>query len=287
MNNKAVSMVALVLTIVIIIILAAITVPLLSNVMSDSTELDAKEEFANVVAVVQSAKKDILVNRFVPNEDYVISDEELDAKYTGILTEEERQEIKDANKGKVLEDKFFLMNQDRFNSEFGSDFNIARMRETREYLVNYMLGVVVLNNDGKRMAQGDLPKVPDLIRGDVNIGFSPNGNAEWYKRQSTRAILVYDENTTTLQSAYCVWSESISSPDDSEFTTDVTTGETTRNGSTVKIKKPMDLEGKTGNGWYLWVKVEYFDDGELRTKYEKSEAFFIDNTAPTFELEVS
>ena len=54
-KNKAISMISLVITIAIIIVLAAVTAPLLSNVLNDSSRLDAKEEFANVFLVVQNA----------------------------------------------------------------------------------------------------------------------------------------------------------------------------------------------------------------------------------------
>ena len=290
-TNRAVSMISLVLTIVIILILAAITAPLLSNVMTDSTELDAKEEFANVVAVVQSAKKDILISRFVPNEDYLITDEELDSKFARLLTEEEVQKIKDDNKDPTIQApfKYYLMNQERFDSEFGNDFNISRMRDARVYLVNYMNEMVLLNNDGKKMVQGNIEEVKQAVRGEVFVTFSPNGNATWAKQQSTTVTLVYDEAATEIISAKALWSESSSNPSDEEFESADAVGLETAYSLTGEPPRTQGIEigGKTGNGWYLWVRVEFKDDGEIRTKYEKSGSFAIDNTPPTFELEVS
>ncbi|MBR6253085.1 MAG: hypothetical protein IKR04_04520 [Clostridia bacterium] len=291
-NNKAFSMIALILTIVIIIILAAVTAPLLSNVMTDSTELDAKEEFSNVVSVVQSAKKDILIDRFVPNEEYLITESELRSKFGAVLTEEEIIKIRDDNADPTisLPLKYYLLDQDAFDDEFGTDYNITRMRESREYLVNYMDGLVVLNNDGKRLAQGNIEDVTQAVRGEIKVAFSPNGNAEWRTQQSTSVSIIYDPTTTTVNNAYGVWSESPSHPSDSEFTSGraLTVSGTIDDDGFIRARTTgVELTGKTGNGWYLWVRVEFLDDGQVRTEYVKSESFFIDNTPPTFDLEVS
>ena len=54
-NNKAISMISLVITIVLIIILAMITSQYLSSTMEDAQFKDAKEELKNVESVVEHA----------------------------------------------------------------------------------------------------------------------------------------------------------------------------------------------------------------------------------------
>lgn len=284
-TNKAVSMISLILTIVIIIILAAITAPLLSDVMTDSTKLDAREELANVSLVVQNAKKEIMTDRFNPNPDYIISYEDLVYKFGGVLSSGEIKHIKDTNEDTTLgaPHKYYLMNQERFDDELGSDFNIDRMRDAREYLVNYMDELVVLNYDGKKMAEGSIIELNPLIRGEVEITFTPNGNVEWKKQQSASVDLSYIVGSASIHSAKYLWSESVSAPSSDAF------NDTTYGGvlSTTERTEGIELVGETGNGWYLWVEVVYDDDGITKTKYEKSNAFFVDNTEPTFELEVN
>ena len=269
-TNRAVSMISLVLTIVIIIILAAITAPLLSSVLEDSSRLDAEEEFANVSLVVKNAKRDILAERYVPSEEFIIKDSELESKFGGILSKSEIEKIKSDNSKDSIKApyKYYLLNQERFNEEFGNDFNIKRIRADGEYLVNFMDELVVSDFDGKKMIEGSIETIEQAVRGEVNVVFSPNGNYGWKKQQTTNVELVFTK-TTTIKDAKCVWSESPSHPSDAEFNTSgvilntsgpddgVTERATTEN---------IDLSGKTGNDWFLWVRVEYVEDGETRVK---------------------
>ncbi len=294
-TNKAVSMISLVLTIVIIIVLAAITAPLLSSVLNDTTRLDTKEEFANVYLVVQNAKREILAEQYVPNQEYVIDGEELVSKFGKLLTNEELEKINSDNIDSTVKApfKYYLLNQERFDKEFGSNVNVKRIRSDREYLVNFMDEVVIANYDGQKMIEGSIMPISQAVRGDVNIIFSPNGNSEWKSQQSASVTLSYNKNSTPTESivANYVWSESASHPSDTEFAgggTLLTSGVPDSNGDvivrTTGVDSPPNL---TGNGWYLWVRIEFKDDTQTKVKYEKSGSFFLDNTAPTFELEVS
>ena len=293
-TNRAVSMISLVLTIVIIIILAAITAPLLSDVLGDSTRLDAEEEFANISLVVKNAKREILAERYVPNEEFVINDSELENKFGGILSQSEIKKIEeDNNPDSSLKApfKYYLFNQERFNKEFGNDFNVKRIRGDREYLINFMDELIITNFDGKKMIEGNIEAIDQAVRGEVNVVFTPKGNYGWKKQQTANVELVFTKSTT-IKDAKCLWSESSSHPSDTEFNTMGvilnTSGAVDSDGTTERAStENIELSGKTGNGWFLWVRVEYVDDGETRIKYEKSEPFFIDNTNPTFDLEVS
>jgi hypothetical protein len=187
--------------------------------------------------------------------------------------------------------KYYLLNQEAFDKEFGNDVSVKRLRAEREYLVNYMDELVVVNNEGQRIMGGNIAPINQAVRGEVEIVFSPNGNSEWKKQQSASVTLMYTD-TTIIESAIYGWSKSASQPFD---TGDYVGGGTlstsgTSDGSgkilvrTNGIITPPNL---TGNGWYLWVKVEYKDDGQNRVKYQNSGSFFLDNTAPTFDLDVS
>ena len=293
-TNRAVSMISLVLTIVIIIILAAITAPLLSSVLNDTSRLDAEEEFANVFLVVQNAKKEILSESFVPDRRYLISGDDY-LLFSDILTDEELEKIRADNNDETIKApyKYYLLNQEAFDEELGSDVNIKRMRSDRVYLVNYMDELVVTNNNGQRMMEGTVIPISQATRGEVNVVFSPNGNSEWKKQQSASVTLSYNKNSTPPESivANYVWTDSSSHPTDAKFLTGgtlTTTGDPDAEGNVIVRTSGVDSPPNlTGNGWYLWIKIQYEDDGETRVKYEKSDSFFLDNTAPTFELEVS
>jgi hypothetical protein len=81
-----------------------------------------------------------------------------------------------------------------------------------------------------------------------------------------------EPNNSIISSENYTWSQSVTQPADSEFSETVP--------STL-----IELDGKTGNNWYIWVKVEYDDDGIEKVGYFRSEPFFVDNTPPTFSLE--
>ena len=293
-TNKAVSMISLVLTIVIIIILAAITAPLLSSVLNDTTRLDAKEEFANVFMIVQNGKREILSESYVPDPKYLISDDEL-SKYKSILTDAEFEKISSDNKDDTIKApyKYYLLDQEAFEEEFGSDINIKRMRLDRAYLVNYMDELVVTDYNGQRMIEGNIMPISQAVRGEVSVVFSPNGNSEWKTQHSSSVTLSYNKYSTPPEKivARYVWTDDASHPSDDDFANGgalSTVGTADSDGNVIVRTSGVDSPPNlTGNGWYLWVKIEYEDDGEARVKYEKSGSFFLDNTAPTFELEVS
>ncbi len=277
MNNRAISMIALVITIIVIIIIASITAPLLSNVISDSLLEDAKVELRNVETVVGYAKTLILNDEFSPNPAYIISNEDLKSKFGTVLTYEEMEKIKEINENSKIKApyKYYLMDEKSFRDEFGNGFNVSGIREAKYYLVNYMNDIVVGNFGGKRLTnenEGSIIPSEDVIRGKVFVEFVPNGNSEWSKQQDTEVFIT--GNNTVLGEQKYVWTQSIAKPNDSEFTSDISDRQT------------VGLNGKTGNNWYLWIKVNYTDDGENRTEYFKSEPFFVDNEPPTFTMEV-
>ena len=96
-NNKAVSMISLVITIILMIILASISGYYLSTTIDDAQYKDAKESLRNVENVVEYAKTQILIDEFTPNTDNLITDAELDLKFGSVLSDEELTHIKTVN----------------------------------------------------------------------------------------------------------------------------------------------------------------------------------------------
>lgn len=273
-NNKAISMISLVITIVLIIILAMITSQYLSSTMHDAQYKDVKEELKNVENVVEYAKTQILIDEFMPNEDFMISDSELDMKFGKILTVDEIDYIKDVNNSDDLEApyKYYLMNQSKFDSEFGNGYNVSNLRPAREYLVNYMDTYVACNYDGTKVASSNniLP-TDDYERAEITVAFTPDGNSEWQKQQSTMVSLKFNSATTVISTQY-LWSQSYAEPDEGEFVENISDGQT------------VDLADKTGNDWYLWVCVTYNENGVEKTYFKRSQPFYVDNTAPSANL---
>jgi len=275
-NNKAISMISLVITIVLIIILAMITSQYLSSTMEDAQYKDAKEELKNVESVVEYAKTQILIDEFMPNKDFMITNSELDMKFGKILTADELDYIKDVNNSDELEApyKYYLMNQSKFDSEFGNDYNVSNLRPAREYLVNYMDTFVACNYDGTKIASSnDILPTEDYERAEISVAFTPDGNSEWQKQQSTMVSLKFNSAATVISTQY-LWSQSYTEPDVTEFVNDISDGEA------------VDLIDKTGNDWYLWICVTYNENGVEKTYFKRSQPFYVDNTAPSAKLEV-
>ena len=177
------------------------------------------------------------------------------------------------------------MNQAAFDDEFGNNFNVKGIRENREYLVNYWDGLILVNYNGSKITnKTDDPIIPtpDLVRGKVDIKFVPNGNSEWARQQAAALTFVIGEETEIREIRY-MWSEEINEPSESAFVGETISTSEAMDGVTINL---APLQDKTGNGWFLWVLVKYTDVGVERTKMFRSNAFFIDNTAPTATFSV-
>lgn len=276
-NNKGVSMISVVVTVILIIIIASITSYYLSSIMEDVQYKDAKEELRNVETVVEYAKTQILIDEFMPNEDFIIEDSELDSKFGSILSPEEIEYIKKINNSSDIKApyKYYLMKQEKFDAEFGNDYNVSNLRPAREYLVNYMDAIVVSTYDDERIATVDDVVIPsgDVERAEVQVVYQPNGNMEWAKQQATM-VFIRNNAAATITSTKYLWSQSYTKPSVGDFSVNISDGQT------------VNLDGKTGNDWYLWICVTYQDRGVEKTYITRSEPFYIDNTPPTADLEV-
>lgn len=275
-SNKAISMISLVITILIIIILASISSFYLSSVIDDAQYKDAKEELKNVENVVEYAKTQILIDEFVPNSSFLIKDDELESKFGRILSDKEKEQIKKINNSENMEPpyKYYLMNQEKFDSEFGNDYNVSNLRPAREYLVNYMDTLVISSYSDERVATSpDIVTPEEPVRAELAVKFTPNGNIEWAKQQAT-IVSIESNEAAIISSTKYLWSQSNAEPSDSEFVNSL------YNGQEVVLKE------KTGNDWYLWVYITYKENGVEKSHKYRSEPFYLDNSAPTGKLVV-
>lgn len=286
LSNKGMTLISIVIMIIIMIILAALVAPQLSSVIDDSYEADAKVELKNVQTVIETAKAKILIDEFSPNSVYVISDSDLERKFGEVLTDDEIQHIEDINDSDSYQSpyKYYLMTKENFNQEFGTEINVSGLRDGREYLVNYMDGVVIVSNNGERISNKGkdaiIPAIP-VVRGDVKVRFYPNGNEEWARQQA--ALVTFDLGTGThVNYAKYMWSEEVNEPGIGDYL-----NAPLFNGVSNGFSQTVTLDTETGNGWFIWVLVEYDDAGVTRTKQFRSEAFYIDNTPPSAVLEVN
>lgn len=272
MNNKGINMITLIITIIIIIILASITVYHSFKTTTDATKKNLMEEMKNVEEVIGIAKAKGMSEQFTPNPMYIISDDELDAKYTGILTAEQIQIIKDINNDASADPlkKYYLLDQSGFDSEFrDNDFTTVTGLK-REYLVSYEDRVVIVNDNGSLVSSGKIDSTEPTTSG-IKVTFTPNGSKEWARTQSAK-ISVTGNNIVSTQYA---WSESAKEPASTIINNSFS------NGATVQ------LTDETGNSWYIWVLVKYTEDGVQKQYLQRSNAFYIDNTPPTGELNVN
>ena len=280
-NNKAVSMISLVITIILMIILASISGFYLFTTINDAQYKDAKESLRNVENVVEYAKTQILVDEFTPNADKLISDAELDLKFSAVLSNEEIAYIKavNADDSKKPEEKYYLMKQIDFDEEFGNDYNVSDLRKNSEYLVNYIDTTVVMNYGNQLLSNKNVIPAPDVERGEVQLLYSPNGNEEW-KTSQTTIITLQTKGAISDVSMKGLWSRSYTEPSEDDFNDPNKESISISNGQTVEFK---DV---TGNDWYLWVLVKYKENNQEKTYITKSNPFYFDNTAPTGTLDV-
>lgn len=274
-NNKAVSMISLVITIILMIILASISGYYLSTTIDDAQYKDAKESLRNVENVVEYAKTQILIDEFTPNTDNLITDAELDLKFGSVLSDEELTHIKTVNADdtKKPEEKYYLMTQIRFDGEFGNDYNVSDLRKQSEYLVNYMDTTVIMNYGNKLMANKTIIPAPTIEKGEIQLVYSPNGNEEWNTSQTATVNLQKNGVISDVSMKY-LWSRSYTEPSETEFVDDITNGQ------------PVKIENVTGNDWYLWIYVKYKENNQEKTYITKSNPFYLDNEAPTGTLDV-
>lgn len=277
-NNKAVSMISLVITIILMIILASISGFYLFTTINNAQYKDAKESLRNVESVVEYAKTQILVDEFIPNTDNLISDAELDLKFGTVLSNEEIAHIKAINSDdtKMPEEKYYLMTQIRFDEEFGNDYNVSDLRKNSEYLVNYIDTTVVMNYGNQLLANKNIIPAPTIERGQIQLVYSPNGSEEWKTSQTTTVTLQTKGAISDVSMKY-LWSTSYTEPSESEF--DI-------NGTNLSSGESILLKDMTGNDWYLWVFVKYKENNNEKKYITKSNPFYIDNTAPTGTLDV-
>lgn len=279
-STKAISMISLIIIIVLMIILASISGYYLTSTINDAEYKDVKEDIRNIENVVEYAKTQILINEFTPNENFLISDVDLENKFGNVLTSEEKDLIKTTNSDttKKASEKYYLMNQKSFDAEFGNDFNISNLRNQREFLVNYMDTVVVCNFGGKLIASKNIIQSAPVEEGELRVVFEPDGNPEWQKSHQAR-ITLYSSNVTIEEANY-VWSQSYTTPSDSEFSS-AYGGIVNDSGTTV-----LELKSETGNDWYLWIRIKYTENGREKVHITKSRAFALDNEEPTATLEL-
>lgn len=276
MNNKGISMLTLIITIIVIIILATITVYYSSKTVEDATKKNIMEEMKNVENVISAAKAKGLAGDFTPNEEYIITDEQLDKMFSGVLTQEQIQNIKNINNDDDADplEKYYLLDQAGFDSEFRNNDIITVNGLKRQYLVSYDSRVILINDNGSLVSSGKIDSTTPT-KSEIKVVFSPNGSKSWKKEHSAQ-ISVTGDNVNIISTQY-TWTNS-------ENEASAILADRYNFAGVTNI----DLRDKTGNDWYIWVWVKYTEeDGREKQYVQRSNAFYIDNTSPTGELEVN
>ena len=270
MQNKGISIITLVITIIVIIILASIITYNTYNAINATNEKDVKEEFAHVEAAIGTAKAKGLVGEFKPNSNYLITPDELSQKFSNVLTAEQIELINETNDDASIDPlkKYYLLNQDGFDAEFAAIDSVTATRLKREYLVSYNDRIIIVNVNGNIISSGEIEKETPTYS-ELKVVFEPNGNTTWAKSHSVKVNVT---GTGITRMTY-LWSQSSEEPASTLISNVFSSGAT------------LTLDNKTGNDWYIWVLVEYSENGQTKRYLERSNAFFIDNEPPTGVLE--
>lgn len=268
MNERGISLVTLIITIIIIILLTTVGGYYTIDALKKTERMDTEEEFRNVEELISIQRARIQNDEYVVSEDYVASDAEIDEKFGTLLGSEMITLIKETNNSESIppEYKYHLMNQEKFDTEFSEHVNVRYVK--REYLINYGKGVVIANSNGKAHISGKIEVNDNLGENEIKVKFSPNGNTEWSKSQTTEVTV---ESGSSLVTMKYEWLQTKNEPEADAITHTFFSGQ--------EITK----SGVTGNDYYLWVYVENANGYSV---IERSDAFYIDNTKPEGELSV-
>lgn len=271
-NNKGISMITLIITIVVMLILISIGGYYSFETIDKANQKDAKEEMRNVEEVIGAAKAQGLAGKFTPNKDLLITDAELTSMFGGLLTTEQIEAIKAVNNDASADPlkKYYLLDQAGFDMEFGDSDNITINGVKRTYLVSYKDRVIMLAENGTLVSSGEIGGGPSTDE-SIKIVFSPNGNKTW----ATSQTATINVSGAGIKEMKYLWSQSSEEPTLSLINNTFESGD------------EVTLTGKTGNNWYIWVLINYEEDGIEKQYIERSNQFYIDNTLPTGALDVS
>lgn len=271
-KNKGISMITLVITIVVMLILIGIGGYYSYEAIDKTNQKDLKEEMRNVEEVVGAAKAQGLAGKFAPDKNLLISDIQLTSLFGGVLTAQQIETIKTINHDISVDPlkKYYLLDQNGFDSEFGDSNNITVNKVKRTYLVSYKDCIVIVNEGGKLFSSGEIDTSIPTDAG-IRIVFEPNGSKTWAKTQNA----TINVSGSGIKSMKYMWSQ------DSEEPASILIDQTFTSGAV------LTLENKTGNNWYIWVLINYEEDGIEKQYIERSNQFYIDNSAPTGSLDVS
>lgn len=273
-NQKAISMISLLVTIILIVVIASISSYYIVQVIEDVQYKDALEEMRNVKTVIEYAKTQLLLDQFSPDRDFLVTDAELENYFGDVLSEEQKEQIRTVNNSDADDsEKYYLLNRERFEKQFENGYTIMDIRENSVYLVNYMDVTIYSNSNSTLITNESAKLTPDLERGQLFVAFSPNGSREWKKEQETQ-ITILGKNAVEITKASYAWSQSYTEPEPSAFQTTFQDGET------------ISLQEETGKDWYLWIKLEYLEQGQEKVYITKSNPFYMDNLPPTGTLVV-
>ena len=126
------------------------------------------------------------------------------------------------------------------------------------------LYVKAIDNLGQESEVASTKLKIDLTK--PNISFGTNGSTKWAKSHSTTVTVSDIYSGVDADSLKYVWTQNTSEPADSAFSKSFT------NGGSITISTG------TGNNWYLWIWAKDIAGNSIKTK---SNAFYLDNTAPS------
>ena len=98
------------------------------------------------------------------------------------------------------------------------------------------------------------------------VTFGTNGNTTYDKSQSTTVTVTDSGSGVNTSSLKYQWTQSTTAPAESTFSTTFTSG------------KAITKNTGTGSNWYLWILAK---DNAGNKTIKRSNAFYLDNTAPT------
>ena len=126
------------------------------------------------------------------------------------------------------------------------------------------LYVKAIDNLGQESEVASTKLKIDLTK--PSISFGTNGSTKWAKSHSTTVTVSDTYSGVNADSLKYVWTQSTSEPADSAFSKSFT-----NDGS-------IAISIGTGNNWYLWIWAKDIAGNSIKTK---SNAFYLDNTAPS------
>ena len=136
MGENGFTLTSLIVTIIIIVLLAALGGYYSFEILGKSRQMEFESELRNVEELVSIHRARIAVGEIIIPERYLATEEQIDENFSDVLSESEKNLI-------MSNGMYYFMNQSVFDNIFGESINVKDAK--RDYLINFDEKIIISN----------------------------------------------------------------------------------------------------------------------------------------------